>query len=446
MQTWAVNAVDSIMRSSRGYINLLRLVWLLALLYGEIYIFWSAARDCAPWPGKRQPSLQPDKLLLISDTHLKDAYSYNIIPDVFVRVIEFYSDLYQKRNYRYLQQQLDPQATVFLGDLIEGGRQWSDAGFEYHAARFHRLFSSLQPQYHMAGTHDIGFGDGIKSHEVNRFQNEFGPTSYTFQTTHYSAVIVDTLSLSSTLNLSTKNDALSLHLPPQPRILFTHIPLYRRDKPCNDIDLWSSTTNRQDRQHKSSLLSTHEIIQEHNHQYQGMLNEELSQELMDWIQPVAVFSASHHQYCHVKHDDIHEITVPAFNMGVKGGGVVLVDLAENDKVTAKVCWIPDQVGIYIGYGCLLLGTLLALLLYHLVQHKRTMTWPLLTSSRDYEIGYKEHGDMATNAYIRFKRRKWLVDFIRDVLDVGCTTAVIIKKISDTKWGDGVHVVRIGHYV
>lgn len=66
--------------------------------------------------------------MLVSDTQLKDAYSYNIIPDVFVRVIEFYSDLYQKRSYRYLEQQLYPQATVFLGNLIEGGRQWSDAG------------------------------------------------------------------------------------------------------------------------------------------------------------------------------------------------------------------------------------------------------------------------------------------------------------------------------
>lgn len=49
-----VYAVDSRTRSSRGYINLLRLVWLLVLLYGEIYIFWNAATHCAPWPGKRQ--------------------------------------------------------------------------------------------------------------------------------------------------------------------------------------------------------------------------------------------------------------------------------------------------------------------------------------------------------------------------------------------------------
>lgn len=307
-----------------------------------------------------------------------------------------------------------------------------DTSFEYHTARFHRLFSSSQPQYHMAGTHDIGFGDGIKSHEVNRFQNEFGPTSYTFQTTHYSAVIVDTLSLSSTLNLSTKETALNLNLPPQPRILFTHLPLYRHDKPCNVMDPSSSTTNRKDdRQYKKSLSPPphhHEIIQEHKHQYQGMLDQELSKELMDWIQPVAVFSGSHHPYCHVKHGDVHEITVPPFNMGTNGGnGVVLVNLAENDRVAAKVCWMPDQVGIYVGYGCLWLGTLLALLLYHIVQHRKTMTrsWALLTS-HDYEIGYKkkQRGEIVTNAYIQRLKRKWLVDFIRDVLEVGCTTAAM----------------------
>lgn len=303
-----------------------------------------------------------------------------------------------------------------------------DTRFEYHAARFHRLFSSFsQPHYHMAGTHDIGFGDGIKSHEVNRFQNEFGPTSYTFQTTHYSAVIVDTLSLSSTLNLSTKETALNLNLPPQPRILFTHMPLYRRDKPCNVMDPSSSTTNRkeEDGQYQKP---TAQIVQERKHQYQGMLDQELSKELLDWIQPVVVFSGSHHPYCHVKHEDIHEITVPAFNMGIKGGGgVVLVNLSENDRVTAKVCWMPDQVGIYIGYGCLWLGTLLALLLYHLFQHRKTMTWSwALLTSHDYEIGYKkkQHDDIVTNAYIRRLKRKWLIDFIRDVLEVGCTTAAI----------------------
>lgn len=274
----------------------------------------------------------------------------------------------------------------------------------------------------MAGTYDIGFGDGIKSHQVNRFQNEFGPTSYTFQTSHYSAVIVDTLSLSSTLNLSTKDAALNLELPPQPRILFTHIPLYRHDKPCNNIDPSLSATYTRS-QHKQS--PSHEIIQEQKHQYQGMLNQELSQELMDWIQPVAVFSASHHQYCHIKHNDIDEITVPAFNMGANGGGVVLVNLGENDKVAVKVCWMPDQVGIYIGYGCLWLGTLLALLLYHLYQHRKAMAWYwTLLTSHDYETGYKEQQEhRVTNAYIRLKR-KWRVDFIRDVLDVGCTTVAV----------------------
>lgn len=54
MLMWSINAVDSMMRSPRGYINLLRLAWLLAILYGEVYIFWSTARHCAPWPGKAQ--------------------------------------------------------------------------------------------------------------------------------------------------------------------------------------------------------------------------------------------------------------------------------------------------------------------------------------------------------------------------------------------------------
>lgn len=33
-----------------NFVNVLRLVWILALLHGEFIIFWKAAYQCAPWP------------------------------------------------------------------------------------------------------------------------------------------------------------------------------------------------------------------------------------------------------------------------------------------------------------------------------------------------------------------------------------------------------------
>lgn len=306
------------------------------------------------------------------------------------------------------------------------------------ATRFRRLFKSNRPQYFMAGNHDLGFGDGIQTHVMERFQGEYGPTSYTLSTgTPYSIVVVDTVSLSSShTDLATKRqawDVIERHLPPQPRILMTHVPLYRPP----------GTSCGPDRQGRSR-----EIRQGRGYQYQNLVNAELSRQLLDRINPVVVFSGDDHDYCLVKHgndkdEEIPEISVPTFSMaqGVHYPGVILLDLSitpptttasdtqqEEDTTTTtaalatKLCWLPDQIAIFIGYGCLLGLSLASLMAVH------TYRWSVHRSRRAFGTNDVVGDDpvilprpavftRAANARSSSLAKRQLYSFFKDVADV-----------------------------
>lgn len=301
------------------------------------------------------------------------------------------------------------------------------------ATRFRQLFKSNRPQYFMAGNHDLGFGDGIQTHVMERFQREYGPTSYTLSTgTPYSIVVVDTVSLSAThTDLATKRqawDVLERHLPPQPRILMTHVPLYRPP----------GTSCGPDRQGRSR-----EIHQGRGYQYQNLVNADLSRQLLDRINPVIVFSGDDHDYCLVKHnkddEEIPEISVPTFSMaqGVHYPGVILLDLSitsdhkqqeEKDTTTAalatKLCWLPDQIAIFIGYGCLLALSLTSLMVVHIYR------WSMHRSRRAFGTNDVANGvddpvilprpvafTRASNARSCSLAKRQLYSFFKDVADV-----------------------------
>ncbi|KAI9495609.1 Metallo-dependent phosphatase-like protein [Zychaea mexicana] len=355
-------------------------------------------------PGQVPPTTLPsalDRMLLIGDPQLTDAYSYDR-PGIVLRISEFYSDLYMHRNYRHLNRQLNPQAQLFMGDLMDGGREWNDVGYQKQVTRFRRLFHSTKPQFFMAGNHDIGFGNGIKKNILERFENEFGPTSYTFNISEYSIVVLDTVSLSATNDdLPSKQSALDLldrHLPPHPRILFTHVPLYRPPTA-------SCGPDRQ--QYKKG------IRQGRGYQYQNLVGERLSQQILERVNPVAVFSGDDHDYCVVNHrynsqqfTETLEMTIPTFSMaqGLKYPGVVLLDLTPTkhqkadstqqqeeggggepgqDYFATKLCWLPDQIAIFIGYACLLVVSVSGLALMHLSR------WLRLRKQRGFGKSYDE---------------------------------------------------------
>ncbi|KAF7731761.1 hypothetical protein EC973_008275 [Apophysomyces ossiformis] len=285
-----------------------------------------------------------NKLMLIADPQITDAYSYKRT-GILQYLTEFYSDLYMHRNYHHLLRQLEPQAIIIMGDLMDGGREWEDPEWYQELSRFKKLFDTTIPVHYMVGNHDIGFGDGIKPSVSRRFTSAFGPTNYLINTTNYTLVVVDTVSLSAS-NPELRQEVhsfLNQPLPDTPRILMTHVPLYREDT----ADCGPSRQTRK----KGG------IRQGVGYQYQNLMTKELSQQLLEQIKPVAVFSGDDHDYCLVRHtygkeEEAIEITVPTFSMaqGVQYPAVLLLDTSED--LTTKLCWLPDQISIFIGYGFL----------------------------------------------------------------------------------------------
>jgi len=62
---------------------------------------------------------------LIADPQLVDENTYER-RGLLLRMSQFYTDLYMKRNWRFIHHILEPKMTIFLGDLFDGGREWDD--------------------------------------------------------------------------------------------------------------------------------------------------------------------------------------------------------------------------------------------------------------------------------------------------------------------------------
>lgn len=252
----------------------------------------------------------------------------------------------------------------------------------------------------MVGNHDIGFGNGIQEHTVERFQTEYGPTSYIFKTTRYSIIVIDTVSLSATKDLASKKKALDVlrqALPPHPRILFTHVPLYRPD----------NTFCGQDRQHASP------IQQGRGYQYQNLVDQRLSSKLLEHIKPVAVFSGDDHDYCAVWHtlpnsqDQVIEVSVPTFSMaqGLLYPGAMLLDLSPSstgeDFLATKLCWLPNQIAIFMGYAFLAICSLIVLAAIHIIRSRRQQSFYSKELLTPFNV----------------KRKPKETRFVKDVVDV-----------------------------
>ena len=140
----------------------------------------------------------------------------------------FFTDLYLRRSYSLLHAYLQPDTIFFLGDLFDGGREWStqhssspedrfkryDNSFwmkEYkrfgdiffspwssgsilgtHESRGHKIIASLP------GNHDLGFAAGVQTPVKNRFDAYFGPLNRIDVVGNHTFVSLDTISLSAT--------------------------------------------------------------------------------------------------------------------------------------------------------------------------------------------------------------------------------------------------------
>jgi hypothetical protein len=182
-----------------------------------------------------------------------------------------------------------------------------------------------------------------------------------------------------------------------PTILLTHVPLYRQPAtPCGPLRERhppSAPDLEQDEPNSLSISG--------GYQYQNVLTPKISTELVSKAGPnvVQVYSGDDHDYCEVIHREFNgspnEITVKSLSwaMGVRRPGFLLTSLWNPiDPITGEstqnaapltiqnhLCILPDQLGIFIHYLCVLLVSILVLSLNSFYHVKFS---PDVTSSGD----------------------------------------------------------------
>lgn len=369
-------------REARRRVLLLRFIWFLTIMYGESIAFWWAIRRCKwenweNWPAQSDPY----RIVLIADPQLVDNNTYSR-RGIFMALTKYFTDLYMRRNWLLLNRILNPNSDIFLGDMMDGGREWDNDEYFKEYLRFHRIFSQPSTDTRvimsLPGNHDFGFGDTIINTAWDRFQKYFGESSSVHELGNHTIVLLDTVTLSNADNHTQTRQSdlilerLSLELANHrnnmlPRILISHEPLYRPEgTDCGPL-----------RERPGWLLYLR------GPQFQNMLIPPLSERILQSLEPIAIFSGDDHDYCEVQHifsasptlsslqmvpkQNITERTVKSFSfaMGISYPAVQLVSLnnpalgytGRSDTYQTKMCYLQNQYAIYSLYLALILITL-----------------------------------------------------------------------------------------
>ncbi|KAH7086773.1 hypothetical protein FB567DRAFT_496278 [Paraphoma chrysanthemicola] len=209
-------------------VNALVLVWWVVLYWGERGTFNSAIASC-DWDSweKWEAGANPHRLIFVADPQLIDPHTYPGRPWPLNPLAYKYTDLYLRRTYSRLQTVLYPDTIFFLGDLFDGGREWStrtttspdeqyrkygddfwlneyrrfgdiffrhwgDAGLEARPGQPGRKLISSLP-----GNHDLGFARGVQIGVRDRFNAYFGDGNRIDVIANHTFVSIDSVSLSA---------------------------------------------------------------------------------------------------------------------------------------------------------------------------------------------------------------------------------------------------------
>ncbi|KAJ1934605.1 hypothetical protein FBU59_005646, partial [Linderina macrospora] len=150
----------------------LRWYWAVTLVIGEIFLYYWHVRSCG-WPTTtRKDGVKPVRVAIVADPQIVDHYSYNQT-GLLLRIVEFFTDIYIKKSYIFLQTLQQPDTVIFLGDLMDGGREWNDKDWHEEYTRYKALLRNRDPahmkEYDMAGNHDIGIGNTVVDSALERF-------------------------------------------------------------------------------------------------------------------------------------------------------------------------------------------------------------------------------------------------------------------------------------
>ncbi|KAI0769687.1 Metallo-dependent phosphatase-like protein [Trametes elegans] len=392
--------------------NLLRLVWIVVVIWYELCTFYHHAAQC-PWPDSTitNHGVSPTHVLLVADPQILDHRSYPGRPPWLMRLSQFIVDLNIRKSWRAIVRQ-QPDAVIFLGDMMDNGRvDMSDDEYNQYLRRFRDIFTAKKdmPTFYLPGNHDLGLGASsaayrFSDHARERYLANFGPLNQRIDLRNHTVLLIDAPGLvdedraralagmSYTEWASSHPDStiayvqtFSRNRPEGERpILFTHVPLFRPEgTSCGP------------------LRERGTIRQGRGLGYQNLLSPQASQFVLQGVRPAIIFSGDDHDYCEYVHTLpstdkrpsppvlIPEITVKSFSMamGIRRPGYQLLSLvppsssAQDQTFAHKPCLLPDQLGIYLSVYVPLIALTLAILLLSNIRRSCTRhTTPTARSS------------------------------------------------------------------
>ncbi|KAF2846836.1 hypothetical protein T440DRAFT_482257 [Plenodomus tracheiphilus IPT5] len=209
-------------------VNALVVTWWAVLYWGERGVFHGAIEDCHwdRWENW-EAGANPHRLIFIADPQLIDPHTYPGRPWPLNPLTYKYTDLYLRRTYSRFQTILYPDTIFFLGDLFDGGREWSTRTTtspekQYHKygddfwmneyRRFGDIFfkhwgdAGMAPRpgqpgrkliTSLPGNHDLGFARGVQVGVRDRFNAYFGDGNRIDIIANHTFISIDSVSLSA---------------------------------------------------------------------------------------------------------------------------------------------------------------------------------------------------------------------------------------------------------
>lgn len=183
--------------------NSYALVLVLAVLFGLQFVWFERvvpSRAAASCSWANTGSNQQSNVLFVADPQLIDNHTYPGRNGALLRLLQHTVDKYIAQNYRAMVGHLQPDYIFFLGDYLDNGRLASDPYFARESRRFWGIFNRWPKKYqqgvnwftNLPGNHDIGFGNGVKPHSRERFEQTFGKSNTVVEAGGVDFVIVDT--------------------------------------------------------------------------------------------------------------------------------------------------------------------------------------------------------------------------------------------------------------
>lgn len=388
--------------------------WVIAFLINEKYVPYRTIRKCK-WPKLNQGDnvmKQQTNILLIADPQLIDNHTYPGRNPYLLSLSQHTVDQHLKRNYAQLTK-LNPNSTIFLGDLLDNGRASTDEYFAQELARFRSIYPKTPKMYtNLPGNHDIGFGDLIRTDIRDRFGETFGNPNLQTSINGVEFILVDTTSLSSTkgqINQAARGFVNGLPKKGMPRILLSHVPLFR-----------DPNTNCGPLREKPKFESLGR-----GYQYQNSLTKEISNQLLEKIEPDLIFSGDDHDYCDIVHPQgTREITVKSVSMamGIYYPAVQLLSyskLPEGLKYQTKICYMQTPYINVVVYIVLAIISIVVILQQNLRLKTGNSSWTILPLSR---LKREEKSKMGTGGW----RKQMFLDVVKEGLAMAVVVILVYK--------------------